>query len=63
MIQWLRKLFGPRESLLEEFVRVFPDRCPICACHRFGLSQGFVTGDTPKHEGCIEEKPSIRCIP
>jgi hypothetical protein len=45
--------------MVKEFMELFPDKCMICSCHRYGIREGFVKSDTPvaKHY-CIEEEPN-----
>jgi len=48
--------FKPKTSkqIVEEFIKVFPDRCMICSMHDFGLNNGLCTGDAKTHK-CIEK--------
>lgn len=57
------KLFHRRgaeaQRLIEEFVRVFPQRCLICSYWRFGRNNFLTKKETPAHE-CIEASPRLR---
>jgi hypothetical protein len=43
---------------ISEFVELFPDRCPVCAFHRFGVTHGFLDPrvEPPPTHSC-KEKP------
>lgn len=54
---WLGRRFA-NARLLDEFAERFPDDCPICSFHRFGLTHGFrVPPSVELHEGCKEGNP------
>lgn len=41
--------------MLADFEKHFPGRCPICAYHRFGITEGFeALGSKPAPHDCIE---------
>lgn len=51
----LRAERGVAERSISDFMKVFPDRCPICAYHRFGLQMGLEANDAPlPPHHCIE---------
>lgn len=53
LVFWL--LGGDR---MREWRRDFPDRCPICAYHRYGIEEFHVTpGEPVPPHDCIERKP------
>ena len=43
-------------KFIQEFVEVFPDRCPVCAFHRYGVSHFMIPPSTPvaEHSYCPE---------
>lgn len=42
---------------IEEFMRMFPGTCPVCAFYRFGYMHGFeCTPKAPSHPNCPERK-------
>jgi len=38
---------------VEEFIRMFPGRCFVCAYHRWEVMEGHASGAAPRHD-CIE---------
>lgn len=38
------------EKELVEFEKAFPDTCPICAYHNFGLMEGYISGPVKQHQ-------------
>lgn len=37
-----RAIFGPStQEWIDDYVRYFPGRCPVCGYYRFGLQEGF----------------------
>ena len=44
------------KSMLKDFEEAFPDRCPYCSFHRYGIQNGYVKPDEPppKHFPCID---------
>jgi len=40
--------------MIDEFVERFPDRCPVCAFQRAGVSIGATTELTPAPHDCPE---------
>lgn len=55
-MKFLRKLkclFGT-DDMLTEFLKSFPDKCPVCSMHRYGVSHGYERGLVKQHNNCIE---------
>lgn len=45
---------GARREM-KAFMRMFPDKCPICSFHRFGFLHGYETSLRPRpHANCPE---------
>jgi hypothetical protein len=42
--------------MLDEFVQRFPDRCPICSHHRYGLRHGHTSEPEAGPHYCPERK-------
>ena len=44
------------DDQLDEFMRKFPGKCPICSYHAFGIRECYVrhTEKVPDHEHCPE---------
>lgn len=40
--------------MVEEFIKVFPNKCMICAYWRFGITHCLTKESTPEHD-CIEK--------
>lgn len=60
LVAWLivRGLQIDGEEMLREWREHFPDRCPICAFHRYGVQNGHLRPGTPVNDHyCIEEEP------
>lgn len=55
--RWMRK---DAENMIAEFEKKFPNRCPICSYHDYGVREGFIPPSPPgEHPGCLtktEEK-------
>ena len=43
------------KDMIEEFTRLFPNRCMICAYHQFGVRECFTKEPFPKPHHCIEK--------
>lgn len=53
--QWARET-------LDEFAKAFPDRCPVCSFHNFGLLEGYVSGPVRAHD-CVSPRPLVPPAP
>jgi hypothetical protein len=40
--------------MLDDFVRRYPGRCPICSYHRYGPTHGHTSKAEPEPHDCIE---------
>ena len=51
----ITKLFN-KESMLERFCKHFPDKCPICSYHRYGVMHSHIKPNEPipDHDNCPE---------
>jgi hypothetical protein len=49
-------------TLLKDFMKDFPGRCPICAAHRFGFSEGLTNEARPKPHDCPDRKPTSQDV-
>jgi hypothetical protein len=48
-------LFFHPVKWIDEFLKRFPGRCPVCSFHRYGLREGFVRpGEKPAPHKCAE---------
>jgi len=43
-------------DLIQAFHEQFPDKCPICSYHRYGITHGHIEAGTPVayHANCRE---------
>ena len=54
-------LFGrSTKKMVDDFQRDFPDQCPICSFHAFGIREGYVTGPVEEHD-CPEKMARWQC--
>lgn len=55
--RWLFLQWAKHEAheMVEHFARAFPDRCLICAYHRYGLQEGLVRPGSPVPEHHCKE--------
>lgn len=44
------------EKMLDDFTERFPNKCPICSYHRYGVSHGFEKNLKPPKHDCPERK-------
>lgn len=45
------------ERMPTEFQQRFPNRCPICSYHDYGVREGFLPPSPPgEHPGCMTKK-------
>ena len=45
------------EKMVEDFIKIFPDRCIVCSYWRYGLREGHTTIPFPAPHKCIEGEP------
>lgn len=51
-------LFFHSTKMIDDFVKRFPSKCPICSFHRYGIREGVKPfGSKPDpHVGCPERR-------
>lgn len=45
------------KEIVDEFIRLFPDRCMICSYHRYGICHGHTIGPVPEHDCKWKQNP------
>lgn len=56
--KWFSKYFihDTTTKMIEDFEKLFPDKCIICSYYRFGYFEGLIKDPTPPPHNCKESQ-------
>lgn len=49
----------PIKKMIDDYIKIFPDRCIICSYHVFGLREGLTSKPYPEPHYCVNKKKYV----